>query len=103
MIDDPADRFRVAVACSPSPGIAEEVEVWVSGGASVADAIRESGFAERFLGGDFDDQETGIWGRPCPRNTLLRPGDRVELYRPLAMDPKDARRLRASRRPKRAR
>jgi putative ubiquitin-RnfH superfamily antitoxin RatB of RatAB toxin-antitoxin module len=45
----------------------------------------------------------GIWGRPCTPQTTLRPGDRLELYRPLAMDPKEARRLRASRRPKRER
>lgn len=96
-------RIRVAVACSPSPGLAVEVEVWVRDGASLGDAVRESGLAERFAAGGLEAQETGIWGRRCAPDTVLRAGDRVELYRPLAMDPKEARRLRASRRPKRGR
>ncbi len=101
--EDPADRIRVAVACSPSPGVAVEVDVWVRPGADLGEAVRQSGLVERFQGCGLERQETGVWGRPCPPDTLLRPGDRVELYRPLAMDPKEARRLRASRRAKRGR
>jgi putative ubiquitin-RnfH superfamily antitoxin RatB of RatAB toxin-antitoxin module len=101
--EDRVDRIRVAVACSPSPGLAVEVDVWVRPGASLGEAIRESGLVERFAGCGLEDQATGVWGRPCPPETPLRPGDRVELYRPLAMDPKEARRLRASRPPKRGR
>jgi hypothetical protein len=37
----------------------------------------------------------GIWGRACAPGTLLADGDRVEIYRPLTMDPNEARRLRA--------
>ena len=36
--------------------------------------------------------EVGIWGRVVDRQTRLSDGDRVELYRPLAMDPREARR-----------
>jgi hypothetical protein len=36
----------------------------------------------------------GVWGRVQPPDTALREGDRVELYRPLSVDPKEARRLR---------
>ncbi len=96
-------HIRVAVACSPSPGIAVEVELWVLPGATLAHAIRESGLCERFPGAALEQQETGIWGRPCGPDTPLHPGDRVELYRALEMDPKEARRLRASRAPKRGR
>ena len=39
----------------------------------------------------------GIWGRVQPLDTLLRDRDRVELYRPLLVDPKEARRLRYKR------
>ena len=99
----PPGRIRVAVACSPSPGVAVEVELWVPCGATLDDAIRESGLSERFPAVALEQQETGIWGRPCGRATLLHAGDRVELYRPLEMDPKEARRLRASRAPKRGR
>lgn len=34
----------------------------------------------------------GLWGRPCTETALLKPGDRLELYRPLRADPKEARR-----------
>ena len=36
--------------------------------------------------------ETGIWGRPVDRSAGLKAGDRVELYRPLHEDPREARR-----------
>jgi putative ubiquitin-RnfH superfamily antitoxin RatB of RatAB toxin-antitoxin module len=99
--EDRPGRIRVAVACSPSIGVAVEVEVWVPEGAKVGDAVRESGLLERFAESGLAAQATGIWGRPCAADTPLKSGDRVELYRPLAMDPKEARRLRASRRSKR--
>lgn len=37
----------------------------------------------------------GIYGRLVEANTILQPGDRVEIYAPLRIDPKTARRLRA--------
>ena len=37
---------------------------------------------------------TGVWGKPQPSHYLLREGDRIELYRPLKTDPKQARRAR---------
>ncbi|MFG5777457.1 RnfH family protein [Comamonas sp. J-3] len=40
------------------------------------------------------EQDAGIWGRQRPRETLLADGDRVELYQPLLVDPKKARRER---------
>lgn len=41
------------------------------------------------------DGVTGIFGEVCGRDRPLRDGDRVELYRPLSVDPKAARRARA--------
>ena len=51
------------------------------------------------------DGVTGIFGEVCGRDRPLRDGDRVELYRPLSVDPKAARRARAqaaARAPRRA-
>ena len=51
------------------------------------------------------DGVTGIFGEVCGRDRSLRDGDRVEVYRPLSVDPKAARRARAqaaARAPKRA-
>ena len=38
----------------------------------------------------------GVFGESCGRDRVLQEGDRVELYRPLAVDPKAARRARAT-------
>lgn len=38
----------------------------------------------------------GIYGRLCPEGEVLRAGDRVEIYRPLIADPKEARRARVA-------
>jgi len=38
--------------------------------------------------------EVGLWGRPAPPQTELQQGDRIEIYRPLRVDPKVARRER---------
>ncbi len=46
---------------------------------------------------DLDAVPTGVWGEPCDRDRVLREGDRVELYRPLAVDPMTARREAAKR------
>ncbi|MDH3334917.1 MAG: RnfH family protein [Gammaproteobacteria bacterium] len=42
-----------------------------------------------------DALQTGLWGQPVDRDRLVKDGDRVELFRPLEMDPREARRLKA--------
>ena len=66
--------------------------VSLASGSTVADALSASGFAA-----EVTTAGVGIWGRPAEQDTSLRDGDRVELYRPLTADPKDARRSRAKR------
>jgi uncharacterized protein len=86
---------HVAVACSPRSGVAAEVALTLPAGASALDAIRASGLLERFAELDLSVQAIGVWGRRCALDALVRDGDRVEIYRPLAMNPNEARRLRA--------
>ena len=69
--------------------------VEVESGATVGDAIDRSRLAPQFPECDFRDLQAGIWGKPVDLDYRVREGDRVELYRPLAMDPRDARRLKA--------
>jgi putative ubiquitin-RnfH superfamily antitoxin RatB of RatAB toxin-antitoxin module len=69
--------------------------VELSDGATVADAIDASTIAQQFPGVDLGELQTGMWGKPVERTREVRDGDRVELYRPLEMDPREARRLRA--------
>ena len=90
--------IRVSVACSPKPGVAVEVEVEVGAGSSALEAIRASGLLERFAEIDISTQSVGIWGRRCALGATLKAGDRVEIYRPLAIEPMEARRRRARRR-----
>ena len=64
-------------------------------GSSVADVIAASGIASHFPDLPLDDMPTGIWGKGVTRDNKVREGDRVELYRPLLTDPREARRRRA--------
>lgn len=62
-------------------------------GSTVAAAIEKSRLARQFPDIDFDKLQTGVWGKPTARGHVVREGDRIELYRPLEMDPREARRL----------
>ena len=64
-------------------------------GSSVADAIRASGLLVEFPEIDLARQRVGIFGELTELSTLLADGDRVEIYRTLLADPKEARRRRA--------
>ena len=73
------------------------VNVELEQGSSVADALEASGLYDAFSDVDFAALETGIWGRLVVRDQVLVSGDRVEVYRPLRMDPREARRLKVGR------
>jgi putative ubiquitin-RnfH superfamily antitoxin RatB of RatAB toxin-antitoxin module len=63
--------------------------------ASVGDALRLAAADPDFAGVDLAHSAVGIFGKLAPASQLLNGGDRVEIYRPLAADPKSARRARA--------
>jgi putative ubiquitin-RnfH superfamily antitoxin RatB of RatAB toxin-antitoxin module len=90
--------IRIAVACSPREGQAVEVALEVAAGTNVLQAIRASGLLGRFPEIDVSRQGVGIWGRACALDADLCDGDRVEIYRPLRLTAKEARRERARRR-----
>jgi putative ubiquitin-RnfH superfamily antitoxin RatB of RatAB toxin-antitoxin module len=71
------------------------VSVELREGATVQDAIDTSGLPERFPEEQLNALPTGIWGHPVEREQRVSDGDRVEIYRPLAMDPREARRQRS--------
>ena len=73
------------------------VPVQVPDGTTVAEAVRLSGITELFPEIDPDTIDMGIFGKVVknPAAQALREGDRVELYRPLLIDPKQARLNRA--------
>ena len=71
-------------------------ELQLEQGATVADAIRISGVCAAFPEIDLARNRVGIHGSLTSSTRPLRDGDRVEIYRPLGADPKEARRLRAA-------
>ena len=91
-----AETFRVEVVFA-LPGQQELVEIDVEQGTTVQQAIENSAIAERFEGVDLDALPAGIWGLEVGRDHELSPGDRVEIYRPLETEPREARRKLAKR------
>ncbi len=66
-------------------------------GATVRQAVERSGILRRFPGISLARGRVGIHGRVARLDAPLHDGDRVEIYRPLRADPKDARRRRVER------
>lgn len=97
MVPAEAAHVRVEVVYCPAPGKLDRVELVLPTTARVSDALRASGVLSRHAEIDLGTQRVGIWGRLRGLDAPLRDRDRVEIYRPLLIDPKDARRLRHAR------
>jgi uncharacterized protein len=65
-------------------------------GSLVADALALAARDADFSGVDLANSPLGIFGKPVGKDQPLRHGDRIEIYRALAADPKIARRARAA-------
>jgi hypothetical protein len=79
-------------------GRQEVTRVRLPQGATLRAALEASGVLRRHPEIDLRGRHrTGIYGIEAGPETVLRDGDRVEIYRPLAADPKEARRARAAR------
>ena len=68
------------------------IALTVPSGATVSDVISASPLARRFPDVPVADLAVGIWGRVVDRDHPVREGDRIEIYRPLQLDPREARR-----------
>ena len=71
------------------------LRVSVPEGCTLVDAIERSGIRDRWPEIKVDPSMVGVFGRKKPLDTVLRAGDRVEIYRELIADPREARRRRA--------
>lgn len=80
-----------------TPQRQEILRVSVPEGTSIFEAVQRSGICEQFPEIDLEKQSLGIFGKvvKAPREQALREGQRVEIYRPLTIDPKQARLNRA--------
>ena len=66
--------------------------VTVTAGDTVIDVLRKSCLLEAFPEHRIDSLAIGIWGREVQRNQVVKEADRIEIYRPLELDPREARR-----------
>ena len=89
-------EIQVEVVWAPAPHQIELRQLSLADGATAMEAVRASALVLALTHDATlpDSLQIGIWGRVCRPDTPLRDGDRVELYRPLQVDPKEARRQR---------
>ena len=96
---DEVELIEIEVACAwPDQQIIRSLRVPV--GTTVRQAVRRSGLAEAFSAMDFESLPLGVFGRVVADSYVPAAGERIEIYRPLQMDPREARRLRAAAEPK---
>lgn len=88
------DKLTIIVAYGATAQQVDLIPLTLPAGSTVFDALRQSGLLERYPSIDLTMQRVGVWGKLKPLTEPLRDGDRVELYRPLQIDPKEARRQR---------
>ena len=87
------ERLKVEVVFA-TPVEQVRVELEIEPGTTVGQAIAQSGIESRCPGLRASAAPVGIFGKRARCETLLRDGDRVEIYRPLVADPKVMRRQR---------
>jgi putative ubiquitin-RnfH superfamily antitoxin RatB of RatAB toxin-antitoxin module len=90
-----SERVRIEVVYAAGPACQAVVALECDAPCTVEAAIRASGLLARFPEIDLARQAVGIYGRRVALSDTVHDGDRVEIYRPLAADPKETRRRRA--------
>lgn len=86
----PPDIKIEVVAASPERQVL--LELSAPAGTTLGEIIESSRILKRFPGFDQESLQFGIWGRVVSMEHVLEEGDRVEVYRPLRIDPREARR-----------
>lgn len=71
------------------------ISINVLEGTQIKEAILQSGILDIFPEIDLNQNKVGIFSKAANLDTILRHKDRIEIYRPLIADPKEARRKRA--------
>ena len=74
---------------------AEVVRQEVPANATLKEAIEQSGVLEKYPEIDLDSNKVGVFSRKRELHAPVHAGDRIEIYQPLKVDPKEARRRRA--------
>ncbi|XAH21134.1 RnfH family protein [Xylophilus sp. GW821-FHT01B05] len=83
-----AEPLQITVAIAQPDATVRELALQLPAGSTLGQALLAAGLSVD------EATDAGIWGRARPLDAPLRDGDRAELYRPLRVDPKVARRER---------
>ena len=87
-----SNDIQVSVVYVAEDGTSFNVNVTINGSATVRDAITASGFLNQFPHMDIETLNLGIYSLRKTPNDLLHDKDRIEIYRPLLIDPMARRR-----------
>lgn len=90
----PMQLLQVQI-CYAKPGMQILHTMEVAPGTTLQQAIMQSGILQRVPEIDLSTHGVGIYSKPKTLDTPLRNHDRIEIYRPLLIDPKESRRRRA--------
>ena len=94
----PVERQFAVEVVYALPGEQVLFTVMLPPGSTIRDALERSGISERFPDVDFSSCRVGVFGKVRSRDSALADGDRVEIYRVLNAEPKEARRARVRQR-----
>jgi putative ubiquitin-RnfH superfamily antitoxin RatB of RatAB toxin-antitoxin module len=86
--------IHVTVVYSPAPREVQEASLELAPGSTLLEALQATGWLKLFPLIDQPSTLVGVWGRKTHWGHALRENDRIEIYRPLTVDPKVARRER---------
>lgn len=89
------DALLPVLVVSGENGQSKEVQLRVPPGTTLRNALEQARATEDFADLRLERCRHGIFGVERPADTVLRAGDRVEIYRPLKVNPREARRRRA--------
>jgi putative ubiquitin-RnfH superfamily antitoxin RatB of RatAB toxin-antitoxin module len=90
-----ADSLLAIEVVYATPAEQVLIALEVPAGTTAGEAVVRSGILQRCPDLDAARLDLGVFGRVVPAATVLGDGDRIEIYRPLKADPKQARRRRA--------
>jgi putative ubiquitin-RnfH superfamily antitoxin RatB of RatAB toxin-antitoxin module len=90
------EKIQISIAIDRDELFCQEIHFEIKQGSTVADALTQVGLHNLEMN-DGELQKIGVFGLPVSRDTLMKQGDRLEIYQPLKIDPKQARRIRAKR------
>jgi putative ubiquitin-RnfH superfamily antitoxin RatB of RatAB toxin-antitoxin module len=90
-------RLQITVIFSPLARDVREVVLQLTAGSTVLQALQTSGLLQLFPALDSSALALGVWGHKASLTQVLQDNDRLEIYRPLTVDPKVARRERFAR------